>query len=332
MGDNKKMWSDPDSSFSGVLLSDRIAFYVEQVDLIAPFDKNCLKSASYKLHAGNVYYLEDKEYYVDDNAEITIPKNGLIYLQLKEKLNIPYYMIAQHNLRVKESYRGFLAGSSLLVDPGFSGRINYPIYNFTNQDKKIKVNEHITDIIFIKTTQFGNSVQLSAIESLKRLQEEEINGYGGKVCAKKIWEGERRIHEYWRPFKSDTHISSVKEIRDEISTFKDYFEKEKRLAQIFLLGLVGFFITLIVTWGVFFWNHSSHVQWCSDESSKTSKCVDSNTKEVDSCTKEMESIKERMKKIEAGANPKEQKESNSDRQDNQSVPPKEKTNDPPKGK
>jgi deoxycytidine triphosphate deaminase len=90
--DLKWKWIDPDQESHGVLLSDRIKFYVDKMRLIDPFDENSLNPASYNLHAGDLYYHNNKEKRADKNRKIMVPRNGLIYLRLREELNIPYYM------------------------------------------------------------------------------------------------------------------------------------------------------------------------------------------------------------------------------------------------
>src|SRR2546425_2704993 len=39
-------------------------------------------------------------------GKVEIPPNGLIYIRFLEEVNIPCYLIARFNLRVKQVYRG----------------------------------------------------------------------------------------------------------------------------------------------------------------------------------------------------------------------------------
>ncbi|MDI6448824.1 hypothetical protein [Anaerobaca lacustris] len=214
------LWRDPDPDGErGLLLSDRIEYYVDMVGLIAPFERSLLHAASYTLRVGDEYWLEDERREPNGRNQIVVPKNGLIYIKIFEKLNLPYYLIAQHDLKVKQVYRGFLAGRSTLIDPGYSGHIYYPIFNFTNQDKPIEVQEEIITICFMKTTSFGadsfweQNRRNWSPDSLRK--EGSIGGVEGRKCIVDFPLPERPIHKYW--IKQDTHTSSVAELREEVT-------------------------------------------------------------------------------------------------------------------
>src|SRR5713101_8213247 len=48
---------DPHRELHGVLLSDEIAFYADNHELISPFDRENLKPAAYELTIGDEYFL-----------------------------------------------------------------------------------------------------------------------------------------------------------------------------------------------------------------------------------------------------------------------------------
>lgn len=154
-------WIDPDrNSPAGLLLSDRIKFYQEKVNLIFPFDDKFLEPASYTLHAGGEYLIHDEggkriSGILSSGEKVIIPPNGLIYIRFLEEVNIPHYMIARFNLRVKQVYRGLLLGTGPQVDPGFRGHLGCPLHNFTNEEKVIEFFEKLVTIDFEKTTPLG---------------------------------------------------------------------------------------------------------------------------------------------------------------------------------
>ena len=82
-------WFDPDrGSPAGLLLSDRIKFYREKVNLIYPFDDKFLEPASYTLHAGGEYLIHDEtgkrlSDVLEPTGKVVIPPNGLIYIHAK---------------------------------------------------------------------------------------------------------------------------------------------------------------------------------------------------------------------------------------------------------
>jgi len=94
---------------------------------------------------------------LEEEGKVTVPPNGLIYIQFFEEVNIPHYMIARFNLRVTQVYRGLLLGTGPQVDPGFRGRLGCPIHNFTDRDKTIEFGEDLATIDFEKTTPLGQT-------------------------------------------------------------------------------------------------------------------------------------------------------------------------------
>jgi deoxycytidine triphosphate deaminase len=174
--EEKDFWLDPDKdSPAGLLLSDRIKFYREKVNLIHPFDEKFLEPASYTLHAGGEYLIHDESGkrisgVLGPGGKVIIPPNGLIYIRFLEEVNIPHYMIARFNLRVKQVYRGLLLGTGPQVDPGFRGHLGCPLHNFTNEEKTIEFFEKLVTIDFEKTTPLGQKYFVDRMPLLSKLR------------------------------------------------------------------------------------------------------------------------------------------------------------------
>src|SRR6266496_697767 len=194
----RDFWKDPDEkSPPGLLLSDRIEFYREKVNLIFPYNRDYLRPASYTLHAGCEYVISksagDLEYGdLAEKGKVVIPPNGLIYIRFFEEVNIPHYLIARFNLRVTQVYRGLLLGTGPQVDPGFSGYLGCPIHNFTDTDKTIVFFDDLITIDFEKTTPFAQTFFQEIEGKGKELNDEmlvpkEMLGLGGRLC--KTYEG-----------------------------------------------------------------------------------------------------------------------------------------------
>ncbi|MCH7500551.1 MAG: hypothetical protein IH886_11175, partial [Nitrospinae bacterium] len=142
---------DPDPECCGILLSDRIVYYVDKTEMIEGFNPDNLRPANYNLTVGDEYYLNDKIIPLKQGQEFIIPENGFAYIKIKEELNIPFYIVANYNLRTKQTLRGFLMGTGLQVDPGYSGHIFVPIFNFTKDKRRLKQGEKLISMEFHKT-------------------------------------------------------------------------------------------------------------------------------------------------------------------------------------
>jgi deoxycytidine triphosphate deaminase len=163
------MWQVPteDEGAQGTLLSDRIRLYIDAVHLIEPetFVEDSLRPASYDLHVGDEYYVDDKRVPLLPNGQLIIPANGLVYIATKERFNIPYYMVARYSLQVTQVYRGLLIENGLQIDPGYHGRIYVAVHNFTDQARSLLLGKRFLSVDFTRTTPLPDEVNRVTTES-----------------------------------------------------------------------------------------------------------------------------------------------------------------------
>lgn len=260
-------WLDPDQgSPPGLLLSDRIKFYREKVNLIYPFDDRFLEPASYTLHAGGEYLIHDEvgkrmSGVLESGGKVIIPPNGLIYIRFLEEVNIPHYMIARFNLRVKQVYRGLLLGTGPQVDPGFRGHLGCPLHNFTNEEKTIEFFEKLVTIDFEKTTPLGKTY--FADKKAENLGPQDfgqmrhglvtvtgVNDYPCKIYNK---EQDRPLKDYL-PVGESVQSSvfelqtEVKQLREDVKEFGKTIQRYRNIGIYSLIGtaltVVGGLVTL----------------------------------------------------------------------------------------
>jgi deoxycytidine triphosphate deaminase len=150
---------DPHPSVHGVLLSDEIIFYATHHNLIRPFNRRNLKPAGYELCVGDEYFLSGKFSRLGGEGEdkaIIIPPFEVAVLKTAEILNIPRYMIARWNIRVKHAYSGLLWVGGPQVDPGYVGHLFCPIYNLSDKPVTLKPGDALALMDFVKTTPFDS--------------------------------------------------------------------------------------------------------------------------------------------------------------------------------
>ena len=141
----------------GVLLSDEIEFYVEQGDLIKPFDPENLKPAAYELTVGDEAMLGGKPHRLNDcwpKNSLSIPAFEVAVIKTGETLNLPRFLIGRWNIRVAWAYKGLIWVGGPQVDPGYVGHLFCPIYNLSNKEVRIEKGDPIAVIDFVKTTKF----------------------------------------------------------------------------------------------------------------------------------------------------------------------------------
>jgi deoxycytidine triphosphate deaminase len=154
---------DPFSDIAPALLnSAHIQAYIAKTGMIYPYfpdsdpKKEKITSASMIMTIGpEVLYWDedDKEQYFSDlknEASITLRPNSITFLRPYERFNIPDYIAARFNLRIKHVHRGLLLGTGPLLDPGFSGYPMIPVHNLTENEYRVRFGEDFINVEFTK--------------------------------------------------------------------------------------------------------------------------------------------------------------------------------------
>lgn len=141
----------------GVLLGDEIEYYAKNFKMIDPFNCRNLRAAAYELTVGDEYAIGGKLRKLYDEPgknEIRIPPFQVVIIKTGERLNLPRFLIARWNLRVRWAYEGLLWVGGPQVDPGWAGHLFCPLYNLSDKEVLLRLGEPIAVIDFIKTTPF----------------------------------------------------------------------------------------------------------------------------------------------------------------------------------
>jgi deoxycytidine triphosphate deaminase len=156
----------------GMLLSNEIEKFREKNLLITEeFESKNLRPAAYTLRIGKEYIdstgrlgrldKHEKSYFL-------MEPNSIVYVSTLEKLDLPCYISARFNLRVKWVYRGILLGTGPQVEPGYRGPLSCPLYNLTDRPIRIKYEEDFATIDFERTTDFCGEATLEQIKEAIR--------------------------------------------------------------------------------------------------------------------------------------------------------------------
>lgn len=140
----------------GVLLRDQIEHYVAICRLLDPFSRANLKPAGYELRLGDEYAIGGKLCRLPDrvtgSATIEIPPFQVVVVKSLETINLPKFLIARWNVRVRLAYRGLLWVGGPQVDPGYLGHLFCPIYNLSDRPVTLRMGDEIALIDFVKTS------------------------------------------------------------------------------------------------------------------------------------------------------------------------------------
>ncbi|HVR47704.1 MAG TPA: hypothetical protein VMT95_13825 [Candidatus Binatia bacterium] len=158
MRDPQPYYDELRANLWGVLLSDQIKLHCKLYGLIDPLDEAQLKPAAYELRIGRLCSIGGQKRVLSDDeseeAEFTIDPFEVAVIETLERLNMPRYLIARWNVRVRWAYEGLLWVGGPQVDPGYRGHLFCPIYNLSNKPVTLRYREAIASIDFVPTTEF----------------------------------------------------------------------------------------------------------------------------------------------------------------------------------
>ena len=187
--------SDPRPESVGLLLSDEIEAYTREGKLIDPFIKENLKPAGYELTVGDRAMKGGKFVRLEGvDSEVKIPPFEVVVIKTAETINLPRFLIARWNIRVKWAYEGLLWVGGPQVDPGYVGHLFCPLYNLSNETVKLKKGDAIALMDFLKTTKIKDERDLNYgnLEKYKRppkrvlIEDYGIEGFRSALYAKDV--------------------------------------------------------------------------------------------------------------------------------------------------
>ena len=151
-------------AYSGaILLSDQIHYYISELNpplLHNPDGEQisereldeCLDAASYKLRLGDEAHVGGEWVRISADKPLVIPAHQVAVVKTHEDVNLPRFLIARWNLRVKWVYEGLLWTGGPQVDPGWQGHLYCPIYNLAERQIVIPYKESVFTMDFALTT------------------------------------------------------------------------------------------------------------------------------------------------------------------------------------
>lgn len=102
--------------------------------LVNPFAPERIEQNGYALGVAKEYAITSAEgggakRSAGDDENITIPPGQFALLLTEEKLSVPAHAMAFISMKAKFKLRGLINVSGFHVDPGFSGRLKFAVYN-----------------------------------------------------------------------------------------------------------------------------------------------------------------------------------------------------------
>jgi deoxycytidine triphosphate deaminase len=240
---------DPFPEIAPALLNSAdIADYVAATGMISPFDEAKLKPASYPLAlGGKILWWDNKSrrrrrVTIAEGDDFVLQPNSIAFVTLEPFLRLPDYIAMRFNLKITNVYRGLLLGTGPLVDPGFAGRLSFPLHNLTTNEYRFRGGE---DVIWVEFTKLSTNPQwlVGDRSDLERL---------GTYARYKKTRSRRDVEDYVAEAISDGHIwSSISEALHQAETAAS---KTRLYSAAGVVALAALVVSVVGVSGALFWN------------------------------------------------------------------------------
>ena len=100
-------------------------------NLISPFDATRIQQGAYELALGNEAFVSGSggKTTIPEGGEIVVPAGQMALLLTEERIQIPADAIAFISIKSEKKLRGLINVSGFHVDPGFSGKLVFSVFN-----------------------------------------------------------------------------------------------------------------------------------------------------------------------------------------------------------
>jgi len=222
----KEQWKyeDPnkDPGRKGLLLSNEIEMFCNEGLLIDEhYDRRHLRPAAYTLRIGPDYVDgTGKRAQLRERESFYLEPNAIAYVTTLESFNLPYYIVARFNLRVKWVYQGILLGTGPQVEPGYRGVLSCPLFNLTDKAMKITYEQEFATIDFERTSDFCPG------KSWNWIREQIRNSQDVDKLEEVVSDGRRFLLFKQRPYPALEHhpdrdiVSSLLQLSNEVKTWR----------------------------------------------------------------------------------------------------------------
>lgn len=247
-------------------------------NIIEPFDINQVKYGSYQLKVGSEVFItsDDVKKQVTHQEMISIAPGQFALILTEEKISIPKNVIAFISIRSGKKLRGLVNVSGFHVDPGFSGKLKFAVYNAGARSIALTRGEP-TFLIWFSELLDNNDAYNGDNKNQCHISSEDINNLHGKVASPSTL--------------SELIESTKKELDKRIDEIKSDYDKKINLAEhsitVWRTIIIGVLIALVIIFikSAFENNSTKSSEMSNAVQSQVSSDVNKQIKEIEKINK-----------------------------------------------
>lgn len=182
--------------------------------LIGPFDDDRINNGQYLLSVGPESFItpnEVKTVTTDNHGQISIEPGQFAIILTEETVTIPKNVIGFISIRASIKFRGLINVSGFHVDPGFTGRLKFAVYNAGSQPIPLDRGQPVFPIWFADMDD-GNSDEYNGAHKAQRhITAGDVSMLRGQVASPNALkkEIEDLRHEYDKKYIKLEHTLTI---------------------------------------------------------------------------------------------------------------------------
>lgn len=153
--------------------------------LITPFDLDRIRYGAYELSLGHEAFVtsDDKErkQSLEEKEQLVIPPGQFGLLLSEEEVHVPDDAIGFISIKAGIKFRGLVNVSGFHVDPGFSGKLKFSVFNAGSQNMVLTRKQAVFLIWFCDLDQKTKDIYHGDHANQKEISSEDVMRIQGKV-------------------------------------------------------------------------------------------------------------------------------------------------------
>lgn len=182
--------------------------------LVLPFDDDRINSGQYLLSVGPESFItvnEVKTVTKDNHGQISIDPGQFAIILTEETVTVPKNAIGFISIRASIKFRGLINVSGFHVDPGFTGRLKFAVYNAGSKPILLERGQAAFPIWFADMDD-GNSDDYTGIHKAQRhITADEVSMLRGPVASPSVLKKDidDLRHEYEKKYIKLEHTLAI---------------------------------------------------------------------------------------------------------------------------
>lgn len=161
--------------------------------IVSDFDSDAVKYCAYELKLGSEAFLTSDDdgvkKTIDPNCQIVIPPGQFALLITKEVVKMPTKAIGFISIKASDKFRGLVNVSGFHVDPGFTGRLKFSVYNAGGQNIVLTRDTAVFLIFFADLDLIANPSYSGQHQNQQAITAQDVMQIQGHLASPAVLDG-----------------------------------------------------------------------------------------------------------------------------------------------